>query len=105
MTEAVVFVLSKHLLPHASICYQYCLSLGWHAIGLVRDDWGKAWEYVREGKADLIVIADDSDTELDHTPRVKVVSHTEEPMVAGPAVTRPGKGERTQLIRRRTGEG
>jgi hypothetical protein len=102
MTEAVVFVLSRHLLPHAAICYQYCLSLGYHAIGIVRDDWDDAWDYIRDGTADVIVVADETDLEPDRSPRIEIVAHTLQG--AGPAVTRPGTAERTRLIRRRTSE-
>lgn len=104
MTEAVVFVLSKHLLPHAHICYQYCLTLGYQAIGIVRDDWGEAWDYITKGEADVVVVADETDMEPTRLPRVEIVSHAS-PMGAGPAGTRPGIDERTHLIRRRTGEG
>lgn len=103
MTQAVVFVLSKHLLPNASICYQYCLMLGYNTMGLVLDDWAKAWSYVTSGEADLIVVADPQDMEPDRAPRVEVVSHSMQ-QGAGPAGARPGTSERTHIVRRRSAE-
>ena len=100
-TQAIVFVLSKHLMPNAHICYEYCLTLGYHAIGLVRDDWQKACDYASAGEADVIVVADEGDMKPDRTPRVEVVAH--DPRFAGPAA-RPGGAERTHLIRRETEE-
>lgn len=100
-TQAIVFVLSKNLMPNAHICYQYCLTFGYHAIGLVRDDWTAAWEYITRGEADLIVVADETDMEPDRTPRVEIVAH--QPRGAGPAATRPGASERTRIVRRQTG--
>lgn len=103
MTQAVVFVLSRHLMPNASICYQYCLTLGYTAIGLVRDDWAEAWAYVTRGEADLIVVANPQDMEPGRTPRVEIVSHSTQ-QGAGPAGTRPGTAQRTRLIQRQNEE-
>ena len=102
-TTAIVFVLSEHLYPHASICYQYCLSLGYHAVGIVRDDWSKAWDYIRDGKAEVIVVASPKDLNPERSPRVEIVSHQRRHHdVVKPS--RPGKGERTRIIRRNAGE-
>lgn len=99
VTNAVVFVLSQHLLPDAERCIAHCLAQGYHMIGLIKDDWEAAMKMLHEGKASVIVAADPQHVDPLREPRVEFVA-LHRPRNAGPAASRPGKGERTQLIRR-----
>lgn len=78
-TQAIVFVLTEHLMPNAHICYQYCLTAGYHAVGIVKDDFGQAQRYVLEGKASVIVVATDADLAPSRATRVEVVAQHRKP--------------------------
>jgi hypothetical protein len=71
----MVFVLSSRLLPDAGICIEFCIQQGYNMIGLIKDDWKKACDYLYAGKCDVIVVADSRTLDPDRTPRVEVVAH------------------------------
>lgn len=91
MTTAIVFVLSEYLLPDASIGINHCIAHGYDA-KLVKDDWKTAMEYLTEGVADVLVVADEGHLDPDRTPRIEVVSR--QPSNDGPG------GKRIEIIRR-----
>ena len=74
-THAVVFVLSTRLLPDADRCIQYCIKSGYDMIGLIRDNWREAMEYLADGRAEVLVIADERPLPTDRAPRIEVVCH------------------------------
>lgn len=98
--QAIVFVLSSRLLPDAAICIEYCRALGYHMVGVIRDDWAKACDYLYHGKADVVVVADDRTLDPDRTPRVEVVAHqhTQPARPDVPTAHRPR--ERTWMVKR-----
>ncbi|SNY29178.1 hypothetical protein [Paractinoplanes atraurantiacus] len=108
--EAIVFVLSGHLLPDADRCIRYCLSRGYNMIGVVRDDWRAAMEMLADGRAEVLVVADPQHLDPNRTPRVEYVSHAEPAVAAAvPEPDRPAgatarqpksRTERTRVIRR-----
>lgn len=103
MINAVVFVLTQHLLPDSDRCISYCLARGYRMVGLVKDDWEAAIAMLITGKASVIVAESPDHVPADRQPRVEYVSH------AGPARPEnagPGIGQRetrTRLIRRNAG--
>lgn len=101
-TNAIVFVLSSRLLPDAGVCIEYCRSLRYHMKGVVQNDWNKACQYLSEGKADVVVVADARTLDPDRTPRVEVVAHqhTRPTRPDVPTGRRPSRGERTRMVRR-----
>lgn len=74
-TTALVFVLSCRLFPDAQACIEFCLAHGYRMVGVIRDDWLKACEYLYEGKADVLVVADERSLDPNRSPRVEVVAH------------------------------
>lgn len=74
MTTAIVFVPTSHLLPDAEKGINHCLAHGYEMIGVVKDDWGKAMEYLHDGTADVLVVADDEHLDPDREPRIEVVN-------------------------------
>ena len=104
-TEAMVFVLSRRLLPDVGICIEYCLAQGYHMRGVIQDDWRKACDYLNSGECDVLVVADDRSLNPDRAPRVEVVAHLhtrpEAPDVpTGRRGGRHRRNERTRMIRR-----
>lgn len=97
-TEAIVFVLSKHLLPNAAICIEYCVRSGYNMVGVVRDDWTEAMRMVHSGTADVIVVADERDMAPDRTPRVEIISH-QNARSAGPAAVQPARRRTSRITR------
>lgn len=97
MTTAIVFVLSKYLLPDAGLGVNYCLAHDYE-VKLVKDDWEAAMGYLHDGTADVLVIPDESHLDPDRTPRIEVVAHHQAARADGTP------HERTRLIRR-NGEG
>lgn len=79
MINAVVFVLSQHLLPDADRCIQYCLGHGYAMVGLIKDDWGAAITMLIDGKASVVVAASPDHVPADRTPRVEYVCHAAPP--------------------------
>lgn len=94
MTTAIVFVLTEYLVIDGATGTTHCTIHGYDMRGLVLDDWKKACQYLADGLADVLVIADESHLDPDRVPRIEVVSHHRAP---GP---RSPRQERTQLIRR-----
>lgn len=102
--DAIVFVMSSHLLPDADRCIRYCLARGYRMIGVVRDDWAAATRMLLDGRAQVLVVADPQHLDPDRLPRVEYVCH-EEPAasnhVAGAVRPKPGsRTERTRVISR-----
>ena len=90
LTRAAVFVLSSRLNPDVSICVRYCLEHRYHMVTIIQNNWRGAIDYVRSGRAEVLVIADEHS--LRPAPRVEIVSHRP---------SKPGQsGERTRIIRR-----
>jgi len=79
MTSAIVFVATQYLLTDAHRCINHCIAHGYHMVGLVKDDWGKAMEYLHEGKASVLVIADPEHLDPDREPRIEIVADEEKP--------------------------
>jgi hypothetical protein len=71
--RAAVFVLSSRLNPDVAICVQYCLERRYHVITIIQNDWHGAIDYIRSGKAEVLVMADEHS--LKPAPRVEIVSH------------------------------
>lgn len=74
LTEAVVFVLSSHLLPDAGRCIDYCRVRGYRMIGVIKDDWRAAIEYIYDGRASVLVVADVDHLDPNRMPRIEVVA-------------------------------
>jgi hypothetical protein len=74
MVNAVVFVLTRHLLPDAELCISYCIAHGYNMIGVVKDDWTAATQYLYSGKAHVLVAADARHVDPDRQPRVEFVA-------------------------------
>jgi hypothetical protein len=91
-TDAVVFVLTRFLLPDADRCIQYCITSGYHMVGLVRDDWGAAMEMLHDGRAEVLVVADPQHLDPHRSPRIEMVSHPPQ----GGAV----RSERSRMVKR-----
>jgi len=98
MTNAVVFVLTRHLLPDAQQCISYCMLHGYHVIGVIKDDWKAAMALAVEGKAPVIVAACPEHVDPGREPRVEYVSHDRPRAAGGP------REERTHIIRRTEAE-
>lgn len=118
--NAVVLVHPDRLLPNAAICYQYCLALGYNAVGLVRS-WEEAINVNRadpgtaDVAAEVVIVADEAELPPDRRPRLEVVSlmrpeiyfqakaqfnaleNGDGPV---PAIVSPSRRERTRVIRR-----
>ena len=75
MTEVVVFVVTKHLLPDAARCIGYCVARGYHVIGIIKDDWSAAINMLIDKQAAAIVAADPSHLDPNRVPRVEYVIH------------------------------
>lgn len=75
MTAAIVFVLTEHLRPDAARCIGYCVSRGYHVIGIVKDDWTAAINMLNNKQAAVIVAADPGHLDPQRTPRVEYVIH------------------------------
>lgn len=111
-TPAMILVLSHRLYPDVQTCIEYCLAMGYHMCGVIKDDWKIAVEYLYKGEADVIVVADGRTLHPDRTPRVEVVAHQrsqpDRPDIpAGhrgsddrPEGSPPAHGERTHMIKR-----
>lgn len=106
-TQALVLVLSKRLFPDTKICIDYCLAHGYAVVGVIRDDWDRAIEYLYQRKAHVLVVADDRTLQPDRTPRVEVVAHQhtkptrpDVPTGARGGKHRRGRNERTSLLKR-----
>jgi hypothetical protein len=54
---AVIFVLSERLIQDGHVCLQHCLTHGYRMIGVVRDNWREAMEYINDGRAAVLVVA------------------------------------------------
>ncbi len=92
VTTAVVFVLSRYLLPDADRCIDYCRAQGYAMVGVITDDWHEAMHMLHEGKAVVLVVADRQHLDPERAPRVEAVADR------GPT-GRP----KTQIIRRNAG--
>lgn len=101
VTEAIVFVLSGRLLPDADRCIRHCITQGYEMVGVVRDDWSLAMEYLADGRASVLVVASDRDLDPDRAPRIEVVSHYRRP---NSPLSLRCTGERTHIVKRRNGE-
>lgn len=89
-TDAVVFVLSRYLFPDVERCVSHCLVHGYNAVGVVKDNWKQAMDYLNEGKATVLVVADPEHLDPKRSPRIEV---------ADPLARRP-RHDRTRIIRR-----
>lgn len=72
--EAIVFCLSARLFPDAGRCIDYCIAMGYHMGGVIRDDWHAAIEHIYTGKAQVLVVADVDHLDPDRAPRIEVVA-------------------------------
>lgn len=100
-THAIVFVLSGRLLPDADRCIQYCIARGYEMSGVIRDNWEIAMQYLADGRAEVLVVADERSF-VDRTPRVEVAAHA--PAISADPNGNPKaagrRNERTHLVRR-----
>lgn len=96
MTSAIVFALTQHLITDADRCINYCLAHGYDMVGVVKDDWARAIEYLTTGVASVLVVASTDHIPPDATPRIEVVADAP-PAHPGPA------HERTRMVRRNAG--
>ena len=92
MIHAVVFVPTSHLLPDTQHCIAYCLTQGYAVVGVIRDDWHQAMQYLFTGAAAVLVIADLRHLDPSRQPRIEVVA--EQPTGDG------RRHRRTRLIRK-----
>lgn len=100
MINAVVFVLTQHLLPDTERCITYCLARGYHMVGVVKDDWAAAIAMLIDGRASVIVADSPDHVPPDREPRVEYVCHAgrTRPSNAGPGSS--PRETRTRVIRR-----
>lgn len=119
VTNAIVFIHPDRVLPNAHACYQYCLSLGYNVVGIVRS-WEEAIGINRadperdEVSAEVVVVAEEADLPPDRTPRLEIVAYARpeiffqakaehEALLSGepaPALAPIRRGKRTRIIRR-----
>lgn len=71
---AVVFVLTQHLMPDADRCLRYCMANRYNVIGVVRDRWADAMAMLADGRASVLVVADDQHLDPNRQPRIEVVA-------------------------------
>lgn len=93
MTEAVVFVLTAHLLPDADRCIRHCLSRGYHVVGIVKDNWAEAMRMLHDGRAEVLVVADEQHLDPERAPRIEVVGRR-------PGAKPGPRSERSQMVKR-----
>lgn len=74
MPHAIIFVLSQYLLPDADRCIRHCLAHGYFVVGVVKDNWGQAMEYLHDGTATVLVVADPRHLDPNREPRIEVVA-------------------------------
>lgn len=86
-TTAIIFVLSQYLLPDADRCIRHCLANGYSVVGVVKDNWRQAMEYLNDGTASVLVVADPRHLDPQREPRIEVVAEG------------TGKGRRTRIVR------
>jgi hypothetical protein len=103
MTNAVVFVLGNRLILDGNICLQYCLAHGYNMIGVVKDDWRQALDYLHDGTAAVLVVADERSF-ADQSPRIEVVAHAGTRTPNGNPKAAGRRNERTHLVRRTAAE-
>lgn len=102
MINAVVFVVTKHLLPDTERCISYCLARGYHMIGVVKDDWAAAIAMLVDGRASVVVADSPDHIPADREPRVEYVCHAGRTRPnAGPGIS--PRETRTRVIRRNAG--
>lgn len=121
VTNAVVFIHPDRVLQNGNACIQYCISLGYNVVGLVRS-WEEAIGINRadpeteEVSAEVVVVAEEADLPPDRSPRLEIVAYARPEIFfqakaeheallnngASPAPTsvRPSRRERTRVIRR-----
>lgn len=100
---AVVFVSTQHLLPDAHRCINYCRTQGYSMIGVVKDDWTTALEYITSGKAAVLVVADEQHLDPARTPRIEVVTHGRQTNAGGRSAKGKTRNTRTRIVRRNAG--
>lgn len=102
--EAIVFVMSNHLITDADRCIKYCLARGYHMVGVIKDDWMAAMDMLHDGRAEVLVIADPQHLPADRAPRVEYVAfedpHATDHAPGAPRSARNQRTERTRVVRR-----
>lgn len=75
MVNAVIFVLSRHLMTDADRCIRHCLMQRYNIVGVIKDDWMAAIRMTREGTATVIIAAGPDRVDPDREPRIEYVTH------------------------------
>lgn len=74
MTQAVIFVLSQHLLPDVDMCISHSLCRGYEVVKIVRDNWKQALDYLHDGTASVVVVACRNRLDPAREPRVEIAA-------------------------------
>lgn len=72
MTTAIVFAPTAFLYPDVAKGIQHCIRRRYHMIGVVKDDWKTAMDYLADGTADVLVVADPTHLDPRRAPRIEL---------------------------------
>jgi hypothetical protein len=73
--EAIILVLGQYLLPDVDRCVSYCLANRYKVIAIVKDNLRQAVDYLEDGAARILVVADARHID----PRIEVVADPPSP--------------------------
>lgn len=74
LTDAIVFVMSQHVLTDVERCIAYSLARGYNVIGVVRDNWQQAIDYLHDGTATVMVVAARNKLDPCREPRIEAAA-------------------------------
>jgi hypothetical protein len=74
MEKAVIFVPSTDDERSAACCAVYIMQAGYLFDGIVCGNWEDVREMMRDGRTDVVVVADQDHLPPDRTPRIEVIA-------------------------------
>jgi hypothetical protein len=73
VTNAVIFVQPEKRDANAARCLDYCAAMRYEVAGLVCGDWQAALQMLKDGLAEVIVVASMAQLDPEREPRIEVV--------------------------------
>lgn len=72
MTDAIIYVPTNELDPHAARCAEYCAERGYTVDSIIRGDWAAAAQLLNGGVVGVVVVARADHLDPKRRPRVEV---------------------------------